>query len=388
MSETRIYLDNAATTAISDSVLDAMLPWLKESYGNASSAYALGRKSAIALNNARAKCAEVLGCEPSELLFTSGATESNNHAVRMTAEAAIKKGKNHIITSAFEHHSVLEPVKALEKQGFSVTYLPVHEDGFVRPAELEAAITDKTALVSVMHVNNEIGTIQPVHEIGEICAAHGVPFHTDAVQAFGNVRIDLHLGNINMLSLSGHKFHAPKGVGLLYVRRGTPLPPFLLGGAQQGGRRAGTENIAAIVGLAAAAEAAAAGTDGKNAHLLPLQKKLIDSISHIDGAHLCGSPNDRIASNVNFAFDGIEGEALVLQLDLHGIAVSSGSACAAGATDPSHALLALGMSRELASGSMRISMSDLTTESEIDELLSVLPGTIDKLRRLRLGCSC
>ncbi len=383
MSNTTVYLDNAATTGISESVLEKMLPWLKEGYGNASSVYALGRKSAIALNNARSECAALLGCQPSELIFTSGATESNNHALHIAAENAAKTGKDHIITSAFEHHSVLEPLKQLEKRGFRVTYLPVHEDGIIRPSELEAAVTDKTVLVSVMYVNNEIGTIQPIREIGEICRAHGIPLHTDAVQAFGNIPIDLHGGEITMLSLSGHKFHAPKGVGLLYIKRGTLFSPLIVGGGQQSGKRAGTENIAAIVGLAAAADEAVSNMDAKNTWLLPLRNKLIDGISKIPGVRLNGSAEKRIASNVNFSFDNIEGEALVLQLDLHGIAVSSGSACSAGSSDPSHALLALGLDKKQASGSIRVSMSDMTTEEEIDTFLEILPEAVQKLRVMR-----
>lgn len=382
MSETRIYLDNAATTAISDNVLGAMMPWLKEGYGNASSVYSLGRKSAIALNKARARCAEILGCESREIFFTSGGTESDNQAVFSAAEIGAANGKRHIIASAFEHHAVLEPLKALEKRGFRVTYLPVYDNGIVRVSDLEKAITDDTALVTVMAANNEIGTIQPISEIGELCREREITFHTDAVQAFGNIPINVREQNIDMLSLSGHKIHAMKGTGLLYVRDPRSLRPFILGGAQQSGKRAGTENIAGIVGLAEAVRAAAENVSEKNARLLPLREKLITEISKISGSRLNGDRENRLASNVNFSFEGTEGEALILQLDLLGIAVSSGSACTSGSTEPSHVLAALGLTRDEARSSVRITMSSYTTEAEIDELIRVLPGAVAKLRAL------
>ena len=382
MSETRIYLDNAATTAISDNVLEAMMPWLKEGYGNASSVYSLGRKSAIALNKARAQCAEILGCDSRDIFFTSGGTESDNHAVLSAAEAALAKGKRHIITSAFEHHAILEPLKVLEKQGFSVTYLPVHENGIVRVSDFEAALTDDTGFVTVMAANNEIGTVQPIAEIGGICRERGITFHTDAVQAFGNIPINVREQNVDMLSLSGHKIHAMKGVGLLYVREPASFRPFIRGGAQQSGKRAGTENIAGIAGLAEAMRAAAENISGKNGKLLPMREKLIAELSKISGARLNGDREKRLASNVNFSFGGIEGEALILRLDLLGIAVSSGSACTSGSLDPSHVLTALGLTKDEARSSVRITMSDLTTEAEIDELIRVLPGEIGKLRSL------
>lgn len=382
MSETRIYLDNAATTAISDNVLEAMMPWLKEGYGNASSVYSLGRKSAIALNKARAQCAEILGCDSRDIFFTSGGTESDNHAVFSAAEAALAKGKHHIITSAFEHHAILEPLKVLEKQGFSVTYLPVHENGVVRVSDFEAAVTDDTGFVTVMAANNEIGTVQPIAEIGGICRERGITFHTDAVQAFGNIPINVREQNVDMLSLSGHKIHAMKGVGLLYVREPASLRPFVRGGTQQSGKRAGTENIAGIAGLAEAMRAAAENISEKNGKLLPMREKLIAELSKISGARLNGDREKRLASNVNFSFGGIEGEALILRLDLLGIAVSSGSACTSGSLDPSHVLTALGLTKDEARSSVRITMSDLTTEAEIDELIRVLPGEIEKLRAL------
>ena len=376
-----IYLDNAATTAVTDNVLDAMLPWLKEGYGNASSVYSLGRKSAIALNKARAQCAELLGCEPRSVFFTSGGTESDNHAVFAAAEKSRAAGRTHIITSAIEHHAVLEPLKALEKRGFRVTRLPVYDNGIVRVSDLEAAICAETGFVTIMAANNEIGTIQPVDEIGGICRERGISFHTDAVQAFGNMPLDV--SKYDMLSVSGHKLHAPKGVGLLYVREPASLPPFILGGAQQNGKRAGTENVAGIVGLAEAMRAAAGSAGEKREKLLVLRERLVGGISKIKGARLNGDPERRLASNVNFSFAGIEGEALVLQLDLAGIAVSSGSACASGSLDPSHVLTALGLSHDEARSSVRITMSDLTTDDDIDGLLEALPPIIDKLRSLR-----
>ncbi|MBQ3843158.1 MAG: IscS subfamily cysteine desulfurase [Ruminiclostridium sp.] len=382
MSETRIYLDNAATTKISDNVLDAMLPWLKDGYGNASSVYSLGRKSAIALNKARAQCAEILGCESRDIFFTSGGTESDNQAVFSAAERGAAKGKRHIIASAFEHHAVLEPLKALEKRGFRITYLPVYENGIVRVSDVEKSLTDDTALVTVMAANNEIGTIQPISEIGALCRERGVIFHTDAVQAFGNIPINVREMNIDMLSLSGHKIHAMKGTGLLYARNSAELRPFILGGAQQSGKRAGTENIAGIVGLAEAVRAAAESIAGKNGKLLPLRDKLISEISKISGARLNGDREKRLASNVNFSFAGIEGEALILQLDLLGIAVSSGSACTSGSLEPSHVLTAIGLDSSEARSSVRITMSSYTTEAEIDELIRVLPGVVEKLRAL------
>lgn len=382
MSETRIYLDNAATTAVSDNVLEAMMPWLKEGYGNASSVYSLGRKSAIALNKARAQCAEILGCDSRDIFFTSGGTESDNQAIFSAAENALAKGKTHIITSVFEHHAVLEPLKVLEKRGFTVTRLPVYDNGIVRVSDLEAAITENTGFVTIMAANNEIGTVQPISEIGAFCRERGIVFHTDAVQAFGNIPINVREQNVDMLSLSGHKIHAMKGTGLLYVRDSASLRPFILGGSQQSGKRAGTENIAGIVGLAEAVRAASEGMRDKNSKLLPLREKLISELSKISGARLNGDREKRLASNVNFSFEGIEGEALILRLDLLGIAVSSGSACTSGSLDPSHVLTALGLTKDEAKSSVRITMSDNTTESEIDELIRVLPGEIEKLRAL------
>lgn len=382
MTETKIYLDNAATTRISEEVLEAMLPWLKEGYGNASSIYALGRKSAIALSRARADCAEVLGAEPGEIFFTGGGSESDNWAIKSTAAALAQKGKKHLITSAFEHHAVLHCMERLQKEGFEVTYLPVYENGIVRPDDLAAAIRPDTALVSVMYANNEIGTIQPIAEIGEICRARGVLFHTDAVQAAGNLEIDVKKQKIDLLSLSGHKIHAPKGVGLLYADKKVRPAPLIDGGGQESGRRAGTENIAAIVGLAAAMKRAKAGMAEKNARLTVFRDRIIAELSKIERARLNGDAKKRLSGNVNFSFEGIEGESLLLQLDLKGIAASSGSACTSGSLDPSHVLLALGLSHETAHGSLRISLSDETTEEEVSVFLRELPPIVEKLRKM------
>ena len=372
MSETKIYLDNAATTKITDNVIAATLPWLKEGYGNASSLYSLGRKSAIALNKARAQCAEALGCDSREIIFTSGGTESDNTAILSAAHSARESGKRHFITSAFEHHAILRPMERLEKEGFTVTYLPVYENGIVRPADLEAAITPDTSFVSVMAVNNEIGTIQPIKELTAICRERGIIFHTDAVQAIGNIPFNIHEQGVDMLSLSGHKLHAPKGIGILYVRDGVPLAPALLGGAQQGGRRAGTENIAAAAALAEALRASEAGLSEKTAKLLAFRSRLINEISRIPSAKLNGDPTARIPSNVNFSFAGQESETLILKLDLRGIAVSGGSACASGSLDPSHVLKAIGCTPTEAKGSLRITMSDLTSGSDISGFLEAL----------------
>lgn len=382
MGKDLIYLDNAATTKISDSVFNAMLPWLKEGYGNASSIYTLGRESAVALARARAACAEALGCEPREIFFTSGGSESDNWAIKSTAKAMAKKGKKHIVSSVFEHHAVLHCLESLEKEDFEVTYLPVYENGIVRVEDVKNAIRDDTALVTIMYANNEIGTIQPIPEIGEICREKGVYFHTDAVQAVGNVPINVKEQNIDMLSLSGHKIHAMKGIGLLYVNKKIRLAPFIEGGAQESGKRAGTENIAAIVGLATALQEATRGVEAKNRLLTPLRDKIIDAFSKIEAARLNGDRDKRLCGTVNFSFVGVEGESLLLQLDLHGIAASSGSACTSGSLDPSHVLLALGLVHEVAHGSLRISMSEYTTEAEIDELIKVVPEIVDKLRKM------
>ncbi len=377
-----VYADNAATTAVSPQVLEAMLPYYKEVYGNPSSLYSVGQKAKAALEEARETVAACLGAEAGEIYFTSCGTESDNWAIKGAAHAMRKKGKDHIITSAFEHHAVLHTCQALEKEGFTVTYLPVHENGIVRPEELEAAITDRTGLVTIMYANNEIGTIQPIPEIGAICKKHGVWFHTDAVQAVGNVHIHVKEQNIDMLSLSGHKFHAPKGVGALYIRRGIAIPNLLDGGAQERGKRGGTENVAQIVGLAAGLKEACATIDQRVARLSPLRDKLMDGLLKIDRCRVNGDREHRLPGNVSMCFQGVEGESLLLMLDLKGISASSGSACTSGSLDPSHVLLSIGLPHEVAHGSLRLSLSGQNTEEDIDYILEVLPPIIQRLRSM------
>ena len=377
-----VYADNAATTAVSPQVLEAMLPYYKEVYGNPSSLYSVGKKAKAALEEARETVAACLGAGAGEIYFTSCGTESDNWAIKGAAHAMRKKGKDHIITSAFEHHAVLHTCQALEKEGFTVTYLPVHENGIVRPEELEAAITDKTGLVTIMYANNEIGTIQPIPEIGAICKKHGVWFHTDAVQAVGNVHIHVKEQNIDMLSLSGHKFHAPKGVGALYIRRGIAIPNLLDGGAQERGKRGGTENVAQIVGLAAGLKEACATIDQRVARLSPLRDKLMDGLLKIDRCRVNGDREHRLPGNVSMCFQGVEGESLLLMLDLKGISASSGSACTSGSLDPSHVLLSIGLPHEVAHGSLRLSFGDYNTEEDIDYILEVLPPIIQRLRSM------
>ncbi len=377
-----VYADNAATTAVSAEVLEAMLPFYKEVYGNPSSLYSLGRDAKTALEEARARTAGCLGANANEIYFTSCGSESDNWAVKGAARAQRKKGKNHIITSAFEHHAVLHTCQALEKEGFEVTYLNVHENGIVHPDELEAAITDKTALVTIMYANNEIGTIQPIPEIGAICKKHGVLFHTDAVQAIGNVHIDVKEQNIDMLSLSGHKIHAPKGVGALYLRSGVSIENFMDGGAQERGRRAGTENVAEIVGLSAAMERACSTVDQRIARLTPMRDKLIHEILKIDRSRLNGDLEHRLPGNVSFCFQGVEGESLLLMLDMKGICASSGSACTSGSLDPSHVLLSIGLPHEVAHGSLRLSFGDDSTMEDVDYIIETLPPIIERLRAM------
>ena len=377
-----VYADNAATTAVSAEVLEAMLPFYQEVYGNPSSLYSLGRDAKTALEEARARTAGCLGANANEIYFTSCGSESDNWAVKGAARAQRKKGKNHIITSAFEHHAVLHTCQALEKEGFEVTYLNVHENGIVHPDELEAAITDKTALVTIMYANNEIGTIQPIPEIGAICKKHGVLFHTDAVQAIGNVHIDVKEQNIDMLSLSGHKIHAPKGVGALYLRSGVSIENFMDGGAQERGRRAGTENVAEIVGLSVAMERACSTVDQRIARLTPMRDKLIHEILKIDRSRLNGDLEHRLPGNVSFCFQGVEGESLLLMLDMKGICASSGSACTSGSLDPSHVLLSIGLPHEVAHGSLRLSFGDDSTMEDVDYIIETLPPIIERLRAM------
>ena len=382
MTKTTVYLDNAATTKISDNVLNAMMPYLTEGYGNASSIYSLGRESAIALNKAREQAAKAFGCEQREVYFTSGGSEGDNWAIKGVARMMAAKGKKHIITSVFEHHAVLHSLDALKKEGFDVTYLPVYSNGIVKVEDLKNAIRDDTALVTIMYANNEIGTIQPIAEIGAVCKEKGVIFHTDAVQAFGNVPINVKEQNIDILSISGHKIHAMKGTGAIYINKSIRLAPYIDGGQQESGKRAGTENIAGIVGLGVAMTDAVEGLAAKNEKLKKFQTRIIDALSPIEKSHLNGDRYNRLCNNVNFSFEGCEGEALLLQLDLKGIAASSGSACTSGSLDPSHVLLAIGLPHEVAHGSLRISMSDMTTEEDVDALLNVLPDIIKKLRSM------
>ena len=382
MENRLIYVDNSATTPISKEVLDAMMPWLTEGYGNASSIYSKGREAGWALKGAREQIASILGAQPNEIYFTSGGSESDNWAIKGAAATMAKRGKKHIITSAFEHHAVLHSCAALEKQGFEVTYVPVHENGIVRVEDIEAAIRPDTGLVTIMYANNEIGTVQPIKEIGALCRKHKIWFHTDAVQAFGHVPINVEEQNIDMLSVSGHKIHAQKGVGLLYVKRGVVLPNLIDGGAQERGKRAGTENIAGIVGLAKAMEIASQNIAERGERTRVLRDKLIDNILKIDRTRLNGDREQRLPGNVNISIEGIEGESLLLSLDMYGICASSGSACTSGSLDPSHVLLAIGLCHEVAHGSLRISLSDENTMEDVDRIIEVLPGIVERLRSM------
>lgn len=377
-----IYADNAATTPVSKSVFEAMKPFYTDFYGNPSSIYSIGREAKKPLELARETVAACLGALPNEIFFTSGGSESDNWAIKGVAHEQAKKGKKHIITSAFEHHAVLHTCQSLEKEGFEVTYLDVHHDGLVRPEELEAAIRKDTALVTIMYANNEIGTIQQIAEIGAICKKHGVLFHTDAVQAVGNVHIHVHEQNIDLLSLSGHKIHAPKGVGALYIRNGIKLPNLIDGGAQERGRRAGTENVAGIVGLSVAIKEACNTIDERAERLTKMRDRLIDGVLKIERSRLNGDRVKRLPGNVNFCFEGIEGESLLLMLDLKGVCSSSGSACTSGSLDPSHVLLAIGLPHEIAHGSLRLSFSEQNTEEDIDYILDILPKIVERLRSM------
>ena len=377
-----VYADNAATTAVSKPVLDAMLPYYTEHYGNPSSLYSLGRDAKKPLEEAREAVAQCFGAMPNEIFFTSGGSEADNWAIKGVAHALAPKGKKHLITTQFEHHAVLHTMQALEKEGFEVTYLDVHEDGLVRVKELENAIRGDTALVSIMYANNEIGTIQPIPEIGAVCKKHGVLFHTDAVQAVGNIAIDVKAQDIDMLSLSGHKLHAPKGVGALYIRKGVAIPNLIDGGAQERGRRAGTENVAGIVGLGAAIKEACSSMEARAKRLTAMRDRLIDGALKIERSRLNGDRVKRLPGNINLCFEGIEGESLLLMLDLKGVCASSGSACTSGSLDPSHVLLAIGLPHEIAHGSLRLSFSDQNTEEDVDYILEILPQIVDKLRAM------
>ena len=382
MEKRYIYADNSATTAVSDAVLQEMLPYFQEHFGNPSSIYAKGRENERAIIDARARVAKCLGAQANEIFFTAGGSESDNWAIKGIADRLAAKGKKHIITTVFEHHAVLHTCEFLEKHGFEVTYLPVSPEGLVTAQQVEDAIREDTALVSVMYANNEIGTIQPIAEIGAVCKKKGVIFHTDAVQAIGNVEIDVKAQNIDMLSLSGHKFHAPKGIGALYIRRGIPIPNLIHGGGQESGKRAGTENVPGIIGLAKAIEDATADIPAKIAKLTPLRDKIIDGILKIPYTRLNGSRTERLCGNVNVSIVGIEGESLLLMLDHYGIQASSGSACTSGSLDPSHVLLSLGLVHEVAHGSLRLSFSEDLTEEDADYILEVIPQVVERLRSM------
>ena len=377
-----IYLDNAATTRVSDAALDAMLPYFRQQYGNPSSLYAFGQEAKEALERARATVAGVLNCEPREIIFTSGGSEADNQAIRSAAAIGARAGKRHIISTAFEHHAVLHTLSKLEKEGFEVTLLDVHSDGLVRVEELAAAIRPDTCLVTVMYANNEIGTIQPIAEIGRVCRERGVLFHTDAVQAAGHLPIDVRAQNIDLLSLSAHKFHGPKGVGALYARRGIALSNLIEGGAQERGKRAGTENTAAVMGMAAALEEACRNMEGNGARMTALRDRLISGLSQIPHSVLNGDAEHRLPGNVNFCFEGIEGESLLLLLDDRGICASSGSACTSGSLDPSHVLLAIGRPHEVAHGSLRLTLSEETSEADIDYTIKAVKEVVTYLRSI------
>lgn len=392
----RIYMDNAATTAVSPEVLQAMLPYFTDIYGNPSSIHSTGRDARRAVDAARKQVAAAIGAQPTEIYFTAGGSESDNWAIKGTAFAKRAKG-NHIITSQIEHHAVLHTCAWLEKQGFEVTYLPVDEFGRVRVEDVEKAITDKTILISIMAANNEIGTLQPITEIGKLAKSRGILFHTDAVQAMGAIPIDVNAMNIDMLSMSGHKFHGPKGIGVLYVRKGVHPDIFMHGGAQERGQRAGTENLAGIVGIGKAIELATQNLEANAARMGRLRDKLIDGIlAEIPDVRLNGHRTERLPNNVNVSIRYIEGEAMLLRLDLAGIAGSSGSACTSGSLDPSHVLLAIGLPHEIAHGSLRLSLGTDTTEEQVDEVLRVLPGIVKDLRAMSvlnaetstLGANC
>ena len=377
-----IYADNAATTKLSPVALQAMLPYLAEQYGNPSSLYSLGQQAAEALEEARKTVAQCLHCRPDEIYFTSGGSEADNQAILSAARWGKMRGKTHIISTAFEHHAVLHTLEKLKKEGFTITLLDVGPQGRVTPEQVAQAITDETCLVTIMYANNEIGTIQPIAEIGKLCRERKVTFHTDAVQAAGHLAIDVGAEHIDMLSLSGHKFHGPKGVGALYVRKGVTLSPLIEGGAQERRKRAGTENVAGIVGLAAALKEACAHLDDNAAKVAALRDKLIAGLEGIPHGALNGSREDRLPGNVSFCFEGIEGESLLLLLDDKGICASSGSACTSGSLDPSHVLLAIGRPHEVAHGSLRLSLCEENTEEEVDAMIQEIPQVVEYLRNM------
>ena len=378
----RVYADNAATTCMSKAAIDAMIPCFQEVYGNPSSLHSVGQQAKEVLEECRAKVAACIGCEPREIYFTSGGSEADNQAILSAARNGARKGKKHIISTAFEHHAVLHVLQKLEREGYEVTYLDVTNNHNISAQQVKDALRADTCLVTVMYANNEIGSVLPIAEIGAICKEAGVPFHTDAVQAVGHVAIDVKTQNIDMLSLSAHKFHGPKGVGALYCRRGLMLHNLIDGGAQERGKRAGTENLAAICGMTAALEDAIAHLEENTAKVSALRDKLIAGLSQIPHSALNGDRVNRLPNNVSFCFEGIEGESLLLLLDMKGVQASSGSACTSGSLDPSHVLLAIGRVHDVAHGSLRLSLSEYNTEEEIDHILTVVPQVVSYLRSI------
>ena len=377
-----VYADNAATTAMSQVAIDAMVPYFNKVYGNPSSLHSVGQEAKEALENARQTVAACIGCEPKEIIFTSGGSEADNQAIVSAAKIGEKKGKKHIISTAFEHHAVLHTLQRLEKEGFEVTYLDVSDGHNITAQQVADAIREDTCLVTVMYANNEIGSVLPIAEIGAVCKEKKVLFHTDAVQAVGHIHINVKEQNIDMLSLSGHKFHGPKGVGALYVRRGIMLTNIIEGGAQERGKRAGTENIAAICGMAAAMKDACDHIDENMPRVAAMRDRLIEGLSKIPHSALNGDAVNRLPGNVNFCFEGIEGESLLLLLDMKGICASSGSACTSGSLDPSHVLLAIGRVHDVAHGSLRLSLCEYNTEEEVDHILTVVPEVVQYLRNM------
>lgn len=375
-----IYVDNAATTKMSEAAIQTFTDLIRDTYGNPSSLYEFGQQAKDVLEQARRDVAEAIGAQPNEIIFTSGGSEADNQAIMSAAKIGEIRGKKHIVSTAFEHHAVLHTLNKLKKRGFEITLLDVHENGIVNAAEVEAAIREDTCLVTIMYANNEIGTIQPIKEIGEVCRKHNVTFHTDAVQAVGHIKVNVVEDNIDMLSASGHKFHGPKGVGFLYVKKGVGIFSLIEGGAQEKGKRAGTENVPGIASMAAALKESVANLDAYKAKLTPVRDRIIKGLSEIPHSALNGDANNRVPSNVNYCFEGIEGESLLLLLDDKGIAASSGSACTSGSLDPSHVLLAIGRVHDVAHGSLRISLGEDITDEDVEYIIKSVKEVVEYLR--------